>query len=237
MQSGNPQPNPVGHKIRGTSLYYNNSTGHADWSGCQRCVLSTGRRFVALRRDGSHTYGISRSRPTRVLFIGSSPDDTDSSTGIPFTGFAGRVLDFVISELKQPINYCMTHQVCCRTKDIGKLFKPDGKEYLATNEDEASSFLSTPGTYAEVYNVGRLPRHKEIQLCSPHITQLIQDFKPDCIVTVGFEVKYQSTLPTFRLFAEQKTPFQQYIEQTEYNLLTCRREANKLSRFLQSVRG
>jgi uracil-DNA glycosylase len=203
---------------------------------------------VAVRRDGSHTYGISLGgRPTRVLFIGSSPDETDSSTGIPFTGFAGRVLGFVISELKQSINYCMTHQVCCRTKDISKLFKPDGKEYLASNEwdlehpavesGEASSFLSTPGTYAEVYNVGRLPRHKEIQLCSPHITQLIQDFKPDCIVTVGFEVKYPSTLPTFRLFAEQKTPFQQYIEQTEYKLLTCRREANKLSRFLQSVRG
>ena len=235
MQLGNPQQNSFRHKIRGTSLYYNSHTGHADWSGCQRCVLSTGRRIVAVRQDGTHTYG--HTTPVRILFVGSSPDSTDSATGIPFSGFAGRVLRYVIGELKHSINYCMTHQVCCQTKDIVKLFKPDGTEYLAADEDEADEFLSTPGTHAELTNVGRLPRQKEKLLCSPHITQIIETFKPKGIVTVGFETDFSyPRIPIFRLFGKTGAkPFQHYIEETEYKLLDCRREANKLSRFIQEL--
>lgn len=236
MQSGNPQQSPVGYKIRGTSLYYNNHTGYADWSGCQRCVLATGRRIVALRQDGKHTYGA--TTPVKLLFIGSAPDSTDGATGIPFSGFAGRVLRFVIKELKHSITYCMTHEVCCPTRDIVKLFKPDGTECFATDDEEADAILYTPGTYAEYANIGRLPRPKEKQLCSPHVDQLINSFKPKGIVTVGYETNYspRKNIPILRLFASYgPTPFQQYIEKTEYKLLHCRREANKLSRFIQEL--
>jgi len=191
---------------------------------------------VAVRKDGSRTFG--QTPNIRLLFIGSAPDETDSSTGIPFSGFAGRVLQSVIENVKHTMTYCMTYQVCCRTKDIAKLFKPDGKEYLSTDLDEATEFLLTPGTYAEVHNVGRLPTRKEIQLCSPHISQLVKSFKPRGIVLIGGETQLSETynLPILRIFASTGIKsFHQYIEEQEYKLLLCRREANKLSHFIQEI--
>lgn len=233
MQSGNAQQNSVRYKIPGTKLYYNSHTGYADWSGCNRCLLATGRRIVALRRDGSHTYGTTTT--TRLLFIGESPDNTDSNTGIPFSGSAGRVLGFIISELKVSIDYCMTHSVCCETKDIVRLYKPDGTEYLATEQDEANNFLSTPGTYADVINKGRPPSSKEISLCSDHILELATSFKPHGVVYVGTGVKRNQFISqryvTHTLFRE---PLYKFLAK-EYKLLECRREAQKLTDFIQTL--
>jgi len=233
MQSGNDKQNPVGHKIPGTKHYYNSHTGHADWGKCNRCLLATGRRIVAVRRDGKHTYG--NTNPKRLLFIGEAPDRTDANTGIPFTGFAGRVLDFIISELRLSIDYCMTHTVCCETKDIVRLYKPDGKEFLSTEQDEANEFLSTPGTYADVINQGRPPSSKEVNLCAEHITELAGSFKPHGVVYVGNSVKRNQFVslryPTHTLFRE---PLYKFL-QKEYKLLECRREVNKLTNFIQTL--
>jgi uracil-DNA glycosylase len=233
MQSGSAKQNPVRYKIPGTNLIYDSHTGHADWSRCNRCLLATGRRIVAVRRDGHHDYG--RTPRTRIMFIGDSPDRTDSNTGIPFTGRAGRVLEFIISELRHSISYCMTHTVCCETKDIVRLYKPDGTEYLSTEQDEANNFLSTPGTYADVINQGRPPSAKEVQLCSDHIVELLDSFKPQGVVYVGTSVRRNQVVSqrytTHTLF---RVPMFKFLEE-EYKLLECRREAHKLESYIRSV--
>lgn len=233
MQSGNAQQNPVRYKIPGTQLYYDSHTGHADWSRCNRCLLATGRRIVALRRDGSHSYGTTPR--TKLLFIGEAPDTTDSSTGVPFSGSAGRILQFIIEQLQVSLDYCMTHSVCCETKDIVRLYKPDGTEYLATEQDEANNFLSTPGTYADVINKGRPPSSSEIKLCADHITELAQSFKPHGVVYVGTSVRKNQYLSQhYDSYTMFKEPLYKFISK-EYKLLECRREVKKLTNFIQTL--
>lgn len=233
MQPRSAEQNSVRYQIPSSNLIYDSHTGHADWSRCNRCLLATGRRIVALRRDGVHDYGTTTR--TRLLFIGEAPDRTDSNTGIPFSGFAGRILGFIISELKTSIAYCMTHTVCCETKDIVRLYKPDGTEYLASEQDEANNFLTTPGTYADVINQGRPPSAKEISHCADHIVELAQSFKPHGVVYVGTAVRRNQYISqhyhTHTLFRE---PLYKFLAK-EYKLLECRREVHKLTEYINTL--
>lgn len=129
----------------------------------------------------------------------------------------------------------MTHTVCCETKDIVRLYKPDGTEYLASEQDEANNFLTTPGTYADVINQGRPPSAKEINHCADHIVELAQSFKPHGVVYVGTAVRRNQYISqhyhTHTLFRE---PLYKFLAK-EYKLLECRREVKKLTDYIQTL--
>jgi uracil-DNA glycosylase len=231
VQSGKTQSHTVGNPL--PRYHFNNycHSGHADWSGCRKCGLSVGRRYVALRRDGTHRFG--GTNPVRLLFIGDSPELTDTFTGRPFTGVSGRLVDGLLAQTKHSIDYCMTNLVGCQTRDIVRLYGPDGKEIYCADDDEANDALETSGATIDAINHGRPPLKSEISICSPHIDELVATFKPKGIVYLGLlpMAHYRTSLPYTKLFGNS---ISQFMKQ-EYKLLPLKREARKLLEFVKEL--
>ena len=231
MQPRTTQQNSIGNSL--PRYHFNNycHSGHADWSNCRKCSLNLGRRYVSLRRDGRTRYG--GKTPIRLLFLGESPERTDSFTGRPFTGVYGRLINTLLEQSQCSIDYCMTNLVCCETKDIVKLLGPDGKEIYCSEQDEAESAIELFGASIEAINYNRPPSRAEATSCSNHIDELISTFKPRGIVYLGIlpMAYYRCSLPYLCLFKPSMFVFMKQ----EYKLLPLKHEARKLSAFVKEL--
>lgn len=229
MLNRDVEQNPVGNPIRGTSLYYNSNTGHADWRNCTRCGLCIGRRRTCVRRDGTHSYA--GATPVRLLFIGEAPGATENATGLPFTGTAGRILDLIFEYSKCAFTYCLTNTVCCLPQDIIEITDSTGEPVNFYQDDEAYEAVHLQKYSFSSVNQNRQPSKKEIELCRPHINELVQSFSPRGIVHVGAIARdsYRTTHPSIYLLHPAA------IARQEYKLLTIKREARKLHNFVQSL--
>lgn len=231
MQSGKTQSHTVRDSL--PRYHFNNycHSGHASWSRCRKCSLSLGRRYVALRRDGQHRFA--GTPPVKLLFLGESPELTDTFTGRPFTGVSGRLVNELLTHTKHSIDYCMTNLVCCQTRDIVRIYGPDGKELLCSEQDEAEAAIETVGVTLDALNYGRQPSRAEASLCSPHIDELISSFKPKGIVYLGLlpMAYYRCHLPYLKVFGNSVS---QFMKQ-EYKLLPIKREARKLFQFVKDL--
>lgn len=211
---------PIGDKIRGTGLYYNSNTGNKDWSSCGNCSLRLCRRRVSVRLDGLRGYN--RQHPTRLLFIGQAPRETENATGIPFTGQSGRILTQIFHFTPAAFEFCLTYLVCCQPKDIEEHFP------IGLDED------NVPNNYVPFYeysNFNRQPNSVEIQACQPHIDQLVKSFRPQGIVYLGATARnnYMSNKPEVLL----KNPA--LIAKEEYKVLPMRKQAKILLDFIKEI--
>jgi hypothetical protein len=123
--------------------------------------------------------------------------------------------------------------VCCQTRDIVKLYGPDGKEIYCGEQDEANTVAETTGTTINAINFGRSPSKAEAAICAPHIDELIASFKPKGIVYLGLYpmAHYRTSLPYIKLFGNSVS---QFMKQ-EYKLLPLKREARKLLEFVKEL--
>lgn len=118
------------------------------WKDCAACPLASTRARICLARGDI---------PAEVLFIGEAPGASENSSGLPFVGPAGKVMDYIIQEavtLSRPFRYCITNVVCCFPKD------------LETGQ-------------------GRQPVKEEIKACAPRLKDLVWTVRPRLIVLVG----------------------------------------------------
>ncbi len=191
-------------------LHYNCHTGISDWSECTRCILSNTRRRVAIRRDGLHR--LTTLGPCHILFIGEAPGETENVTGNPFTGISGRILDQILSYVNIQFRYTITNMVGCQPCDL-----------IYHAEDDSDEI-----TYS-ITNKNREPTAKEIELCSPHINELMTSLSPRGLVLLGKVAAVESKLPTLRL------PHPAAIARMEYKLLSIKKAAKQMNHFLEQV--
>ena len=216
---------PIGNKIRGTTLYYNNFTGIKDWSSCRSCILCNGRRRVCIRRDGIRTWPNS-TRCIKLFFIGEAPGATEDATGIPFSGRSGRILNQIFEYTQASFEFCITNLVCCRPVDI-KILMPEGID----SEENLSQLVPI----YEYSNHNRKPNPTEIIACQPHIHEIVSTFKPRGIVYLG-QVASNSFLP-IRTISSLSLLHPATIVKEEYKVITMRKQAKKLTTFIKEILG
>ena len=214
-------------------------TGNSDWSDCRRCRLHHTRHRVAIKRTGG-------TGSTRLLFIGEAPGELENKTGVPFVGIAGKILYHLFKHTHFQFQYCITNTVGCRPVDV-----------IMVDEDYELSDELTSDDY-ELINWNREPTKAEIELCKPHIDELLEWYQPHGVVYLGkiaesykdpkylvHEAKLLHTdAKLFRHTAYKKDFVYRhvptlslfrpaYIAKLEYKLLTIRKEAKKLDEFVE----
>jgi uracil-DNA glycosylase len=116
------------------------------WKNCRLCPLCDQRDRIVLARG---------SIPADIVFVGEGPGASEDSTGLPFCGPAGRLLDQIIGgSIPTSITYALTNLVCCFPRDA----KMEG-----INE----------------------PAVSEILACRPRLHEFITIARPKLIVCVG----------------------------------------------------
>lgn len=143
----------------------------------------------------------------------------ENATGYPFVGKAGKVLDKIIQFSNHRYQYTITNIVGCRPVDL---------VLVGETDPETMDDLS-PEDY-ELQNWNRDPVDAEIQLCKPHIDEMIENWEPDAVVYLGKVArKYETKLPYIELLHPA------YISRMEYKLLTVKKQARKLHKLVERI--
>lgn len=191
--------------------------GDRDWGNCQRCRLHHTRHRVAIKRTGGTGHA-------RLLFIGEAPGELENKTGYPFVGIAGKILDQLFKLVHFQFQYCITNTVGCRPVDV--LFMDSSYDEKYDETFSLSDYILD--TDYELYNWNREPTEAEMEICRPHIDELITSFQPHGVVYLGKVAEsYVTRLPTLALYHPA------YIARLEYKLLPLRKEARKLDHFIE----
>ncbi len=123
------------------------------WKDCQACPLCNQRDQIVLGRG---------QVPCDVLMIGEAPGEVEDTTGLPFKGPAGALLDRIVeralSDLDVVAAYC--NLVCC--------FPRDKKLMGLTN-----------------YSSNHEPDRAEILACRLRLVEFVNIAQPRLIVCVG----------------------------------------------------
>lgn len=134
----------------------------AKWKDCKLCPLHEKRTHVVLLRG---------QIPCDVLFVGEAPGAGEDTTGRPFIGPAGRLLDQIIEEsLKGQYTYALTNLVGCI---------PIGEEGSKTAE----------------------PPKEAIVACAPRLIEITKMCRPSLVVLVGTLSKKHFPLTGYRTTA------------------------------------
>ena len=175
---------------------------------------------MAIRRDSGERKLI------HLLFIGEAPGEMEDILGLPFTGYAGRILDMLIEYVQHPFSYVITNTVGCRPMDLitlGEVSKDDLAPFL--NKDE----VREKEDYI-IENQNREPTPPEMAACSPHIDELILIEKFTGVVYLGKVARsYKTRLPSIELFHPA------YIGRMEYKLLPILRQSRILDKFVEKL--
>lgn len=156
------------------------------------------------------------------MLLGEAPGQFEDVLGIPFVGPAGRILTQIIKYVEYPFQYVITNMVCCRPQTVVWLDSSNEEEDINDYEE---------GTDYEIHDLNRDPEKSEMDACRPHIDEIFDEFNPDGIVYLGKVATNYSAprVPT----VEVKHPA--YIARLEYKLLTVRKEARKISKFIEKL--
>lgn len=227
-------------------------TGVSDWGDCKRCRLWHTRHRVAIKRTGG-------SGTTRLLFIGEAPGETENKTGIPFVGVAGKILYHLFKHTHFQFQYLITNTVGCRPVDVSFL----DDDYTSKFDEDFSLGDYVYEDDYELLNWNREPTKAEIDLCKPHIDELLESYQPHGVVYLG-KVAESYKDPNYLIPVEsyigdplakhyRHTNYNDdwvkrhvptlslfhpaYIARLEYKLLTIRKEARKLDEFVERFLG
>lgn len=125
------------------------------WSKCQLCAIGREAYTHVLYRDSCHT-----GNPD-VCFIGEAPGSAENATGQPFIGRAGKVLDQLLHDVSEDLNYLfsysITNTVCCFPRDRA---------------------ADSPDAFRE-------PTPEEVKTCSPRLKEFLELINPKTIVLLG----------------------------------------------------
>jgi uracil-DNA glycosylase family 4 len=189
-----------------------------EWRQCTRCRLQYTRRLVVLNRWGTVHHGKYRDlppgklpyyRPT-ILFIGEAPGEQEDHSGLPFQGVSGRILHIIWEHCEEEFNYCVTNTVACRPTQLN-IF----------DEEE-----------------NRQPTKEEIDLCKPRLEQLVMEHVFDGVVYLGavanFSTRNHISKPGIFTRALKLT-HPASIAKEEYKLLSVKKQARKLNKYVATV--
>lgn len=237
---------PVGDRLPSYSFEPGDThTGNRDWGDCKRCRLYHTRNRVVIKRFGGTGH-------TRILFIGEAPGELENKTGIPFVGTAGKILEQLFKLTHFQFQYCITNTVGCR---------PVNLYFLDSADDDRDDIVLSDYTEGEDYELmdwNREPTKAEMELCRPHIDELIENFHPNGVVYLGKVAESYADpkliLPEQRLTDPDAKLYKHtthsigyvyrhlptlslyhpaYIARLEYKLLTVKKEARKLDQFVE----
>lgn len=175
------------------------------WGDCNRCHLCETREKIVIARG---------SVPADVLFIGEAPGEGEDSTGIPFIGPAGRLLDDIITKglpsgrfVCQVCQADVTEEVqevahsVMEESSIG-LWNPNkvkrSVRYKGCRQCQSRKveFIRPPLTYCLTNLVCCIPRDEDggkagqpsmesIQACAPRLVEFVDMVNPRLLVRVG----------------------------------------------------
>ena len=175
---------------------------------------------MAIRRDSGER------KLVHLLFIGEAPGEMEDILGLPFTGYAGRILDMLIEYVQHPFSYVITNTVGCRPMDLitlGEVSKDDLAPFL--NKDE----VREKEDYI-IENQNREPTPPEMAACSPHIDELILTESFSGVVYLGkVACTYKTRLPKIELYHPA------YIGRMQFKLLTILRQSRILDKFVEKL--
>lgn len=114
----------------------------------------------------------------------------------------------------------MTYLVCCQPKDL-------------VYSGEASDDAEAEPTITSVNNLNRKPYQLEILTCRSHIDEIIDDFRPIGVVYFGSFVEKNCPVKHIETITLKALDS---IINLESKLLSMRREALKLERFICSLK-
>ncbi len=232
----------------------NTYCGATDWGDCKKCRLYHTRNRVAIKR-------YSGSGHTKILFIGEAAGELENKTGIPFVGTAGKILEQLLKLTHFQFQYCITNTVGCRPVDV--LFLDSAKDEELDDVDSFSLSNYMLDQDYEIQNWNREPTKAEIELCKPHIDELMESFRPHGVVYLGKVAESYTNpkylIPTEKLVSDPESKLFRhssynndwswrhiptlsmlhpaYIARMEYKLLTVRKEAHKLDLFVERFIG
>ena len=187
---------------------------------------------MAIRRDSGER------KLVHLLFIGEAPGEMEDILGLPFTGYAGRILDMLIEYVQHPFSYVITNTVGCRPMDLITLGEVNKEDYvddpsLSEAKSRARGEAAVSGQYDLDYiieNQNREPTPPEMAACSPHIDELILTEKFTGVVYLGKVARsYKTRLPSIELFHPA------YIGRMEYKLLPILRQSRILDKFVEKL--
>ena len=182
---------------------------------------------MAIRRDSGERKLI------HLLFIGEAPGEMEDILGLPFTGYAGRILDMLIEYVQHPFSYVITNTVGCRPMDLITLGEVNKEDYVDDKLEKKEVQAAVSGQYDLDYiieNQNREPTPPEMAACSPHIDELILIEKFTGVVYLGKVARsYKTRLPSIELFHPA------YIGRMEYKLLPILRQSRILDKFVEKL--
>jgi len=153
--------------------------------------------------------------------------------GLPFTGYAGRILDMMLEYTTHPFSYVITNTVCCRPMDLISLGETSKEDYVDDKIEQKDIQAALTGEYDTDYiieNQNREPTPPEIAACKPHIDELVATESFSGVVHLGKVARsYQTRLPSIELFHPA------YIGRMEFKLLTILRQSRILDKFVERL--
>lgn len=104
----------------------------SQWKNCRQCLLCEHRNRVVIARG---------QVPSKILFIGEAPGDSEDIVGRPFVGPAGRLLDSIIKKSVGEHSWAMTNLVCCIPKDASNSKGEPPKEAILACRPRLVEFI------------------------------------------------------------------------------------------------
>ena len=192
-----------------------------------------------------------------MLFIGKSPDELENKTGLPFVGVTGKIFHQLLKLTHFQFQYCITNTVGCRPVDV--LFLDSAKDEELDNVESFSLSNYILDQDYEIYNWNRDPTRAEINLCKPHIDELMESFQPHGVIYLGKIAESYSNpkylISTEKLIGDSEAHLFRHstynndwswrhvptlslmnpldTSRMEYKLLPLRKEAHKLDLFVE----
>lgn len=118
-----------------------------EWAGCTKCPLSESRRKMVFGEGNPHA---------DILLIGLAPGGDEDSTGHPYVGESGHVLNEFLDALKldRDLDMFITNIVCCRPT---ALVKRRGEEVIDNRDPNSDERMACwPRLYETIYRVDPL---------------------------------------------------------------------------------
>lgn len=189
------------------------------------------------------------------MFIGEAPGELENAVGVPFVGKAGTILHQLFKMVHYQFQYLITNAVSCRPVDI--LWLDDYVDEKIEKKDFDLNDYVIDQDY-QLIDWNRDPHPTEIEACSEHLQELIDNWQPSGIVHLGKIAQKALPHPIKEIQLEQidsnkhekvifknnkpcvRIPTLQllhpaYIARMEYKLLTVVKEAKKLNDFLGEI--
>jgi uracil-DNA glycosylase len=168
------------HILPGTKMEKLKLLYDRDWYGCTRCPLHT------FRLDGNkqvfHDVCFGEGNPeSRIMLIGEAPGEEEQSTGIPFTGPSGRLLNQILAATSDDQGIQELYAWYNRGRHSREDMEHFHTQMLAWRRE--NFFITNVVACQPPEN--RAPTHPEVRACWERLYNTIYTVDPWLIITFG----------------------------------------------------